>query len=136
MSRALIATCGVWMVGLGAYFIFVRPALLPEDIRYIGAAPADLERLLPGLKAWLGHVFTVMGGFMAGAGVLTLAMARGRAWSTRGMTMTLTAAGALTVVLMSATNFAIRSDFRWLLLVPAMLWVVGLSLSLLAPRHG
>jgi hypothetical protein len=27
----LIAACGVWQIGLGLYFIFVRPALLPED---------------------------------------------------------------------------------------------------------
>lgn len=26
----LIAGCGVWQVGPGLYFIFVRPALLPE----------------------------------------------------------------------------------------------------------
>jgi hypothetical protein len=32
----LIATCGVWLIGLGLYFIFLRPPLLPEDPRYIG----------------------------------------------------------------------------------------------------
>lgn len=60
-SRGLIGLCGVWMVGLGAYFILVRPPLLPEDVRYIGLNPDDIERQLPGLKSWLGHVFTVMG---------------------------------------------------------------------------
>jgi len=27
---------------------------------------------------------------------------------------------------MSVTNFLLHSDFRWLLLLPALLWLVGL----------
>jgi len=61
-------------------------------------------------------LFTVMGGFMAGAGVITVFVG------------TVAIAGVLTVVLMSATNFAFNSDFRWLLLVPAVIWLVGLVL--------
>ena len=38
--------------------------------------------------------------------------------------------GVLTVALMSATNFALYSDFRWLLLVPALVWLVGLALHI------
>lgn len=34
--------------------------------------------------------------------------------------------GALTVALMSAINFDLHSDFRWLLLVPALGWLAGL----------
>ena len=34
--------------------------------------------------------------------------------------------GAASVTLMSATNFMLHSDFRWLLLVPALLWLAGL----------
>lgn len=37
----LIAACGVWHIGLGLYFIFLRPALLPEDLRYIGVNPGQ-----------------------------------------------------------------------------------------------
>ena len=29
---------------------------------------------------------------------------------------------------MSAVNFALDSDFKWLLLVPAMIWLAGLVL--------
>jgi len=29
--------CGVWLLCLGSYFIFIRPPLLPEDLRYAGA---------------------------------------------------------------------------------------------------
>ncbi len=38
----LFVACGVWLVGLGVYFIFVRPALLPEDLRYAGTSTAEL----------------------------------------------------------------------------------------------
>ncbi len=34
--------------------------------------------------------------------------------------------GAFTVVLMSAINFALASDFRWVLLIPALLWLAAL----------
>ncbi|MEO5887751.1 MAG: hypothetical protein ABIQ77_08815, partial [Anaerolineales bacterium] len=35
-------------------------------------------------------------------------------------------AGLFTVGTMSLTNFQINSDFKWLLLIPALLWVIGL----------
>ena len=33
--------------------------------------------------------------------------------------------GTFSVAIMSATNFALHSDFRWLLLVPALIWLAG-----------
>lgn len=127
-AMGLLTACGAWLVGLGAYFVFVRPPLLPEDPRFIGATLERLREAAPGLEAWLDIVFTVMGGFMAGAGVLTVFVARtavparlpGTAWA-------VALAGALTVVLMSAMNFVLHSDFRWLLLVPALLWAAGVA---------
>ena len=117
------------MVGLGAYFIFLRPALLPEDPRFMGTSIDALRSAAPGLERWLGKVFTVMGGFMAGAGVLVVFIARTlMPLRPRGTAPTLALAGMLTVALMSAINFVLHSDFRWLLLAPALLWfaaVVG-----------
>jgi hypothetical protein len=119
----LIASCGVWHIGLGLYFIFVRPALLPEDIRYIAADVNALQAVAPQLGDWLGKVFTVMGGFMAGAGVLIgyfgwmILPSRPR-WAT----CVLVLVGALTLLLMSAVNFALHSDFRWLLAAPPLAW--------------
>ena len=121
--------CGVWLAALGLYFIFIRPPLLPEDTRFIGSSLAQVRAALPGLEAWLQRVFTVMGGFMAGTGVLTVFVARvamparlhGTAWA-------LGLSGVLSVALMSATNFSLHSDFRWLLLAPALLWLAGLVL--------
>ncbi len=130
-STWMLTTCGVWLVGLGLYFIFLRPPLLPEDPRFMGTTLEQIRISVPGLEGWLQKVFTVMGGFMAGAGVLTVFVAtvamplrlKGAAWA-------LGTSGALTFVLMSATNFALQSDFRWLLLLPALVWLAGLVVHL------
>lgn len=131
----LIASCGVWQIGLGLYFIFLRPALLPEDVRYMGADLHTVQAAVPRLSEWLGKVFTVMGGFMAGAGVLVAyfglaampARRRGTAWA-------LAMAGALTLGLMSAVNFALHSDFRWLLALPPAVWATAVFLHIKATR--
>ena len=131
LSTWMLIACGVWLLGLGLYFIVLRPPLLPEDPRFMGTTLAEIRGAVPGLEGWLKRVFVVMGGFMAGAGVLTLFVAtvampprlKGTSWA-------IAFSGALTVALMSATNFAIQSDFKWLLLVPALVWFVGLVLYL------
>ena len=86
-----------------------------------------LRAAAPGLERWLGHVFDVMGGVMVAAGALTMLVAvRAVAVRARGTLMALSVAGAASVALMSATNFMLHSDFRWLLLAPALLWLTGL----------
>jgi hypothetical protein len=128
-AQWLIVACGVWLVGLGLYFIFVRPSLLPEDPQYMGVDPQRLLSTAPRLADWLDKVFTVMGGFMAGAGVLTIQLG----WNVmplraRATLVVLALAGALTVGVMSAVNFALHSDFRWLLLGPPLVWLVAVIL--------
>jgi hypothetical protein len=124
----LVVACGVWLVGLGLYFVFLRPALLPEDLRYIGVDAQALRAAVPGLTAWLGKVFTVMGGFMAGAGVLVAYIGwRVMPARPRGGMAALVLAGALTVGLMSAVNFTLHSDFRWLLLAPPLVWIAAVG---------
>jgi hypothetical protein len=125
----LIASCGMWQIGLGLYFIVVRPALLPEDLRYLGADLQALQSLAPRVGDWLGKVFTVMGGFMAGAGVLVAYVA----WlvmPTRpaGTTLVLILVGTLTLALMSLVNFSLHSDFRWLLAFPPVAWAAAIIL--------
>lgn len=123
----LFVACGVWLMGLGAYFIFLRPPLLPEDLRYSGANAVVLQAAAPHIAQWLDLVFTVMGGFMAGTGVLVvyfgLCMLPSRP---RGAALTLALAGASTVGLMSAVNFVLHSDFRWVLVAPPVLWSAAL----------
>ena len=126
-SGMVFFACGLWFVALGTYFLFLRPALLPEDPRYIGSSIEAIRSTLPGLERWLGHVFNVMGGFMVAAGAMTMLVAyRLLAKRERATLTVLSVAGASSVGLMSATNFLLGSDFRWLLLLPALLWFAGL----------
>lgn len=127
IARFVFIACGIWLIGLGLYFMLLRPPLLPEDLRYMGTSASALQSAVPGLGRWTHRVFTVLGGFMAGAGVLTIlaameASAARRRWSW----MLLAFAGLFTVGTMSLTNFQLDSDFKWLLLVPPLLWIVGL----------
>jgi len=134
MSAWLLAACGIWLAGLGIYFVAVRPPLLPEDLRVMGTTSLQIRDAIPGLAGWLKLVFTVMGGFMTGAGVLTAFLAvrvlplriEGTAWA-------IGLSGLLTVVTMSLANFALGSDFRWLLLMPALLWLFAFILYLAKP---
>lgn len=131
VAEWLITGCGVWQVGLGLYFIFVRSTLLPEDVRYMGANLQALQAAAPHLAGWLDKVFTVMGGFMAGAGVLTAYLG----WAVmplrlRGTMAALVSSGALTLGLMSSVNFALHSDFRWLLVLPPIGWAAAVLLCL------
>ena len=128
-STWLILSCGVWLMALGLYFMVLRPPLLPEDPRFMGTTLEQLRLAVPGLESWLQKVFAVLGGFMAGTGVLTVWLATvAMPARLKGTFWALALSGALTVVLMSATNFALQSDFRWLLLVPALVWIAGLLL--------
>jgi ABC-type Na+ efflux pump permease subunit len=130
-STWLLTGCGVWLVGLGVYFIALRPALLPEDPRFIGTTLSDIRTAAPGLERWLRMVFTVMGGFMTGTGVLTVFVATAAMpQRVKGTSWAITLAGVFTVALMSAINFAIDSDFRWLLLFPALSWLAALAFYL------
>ncbi len=131
LSTWILIACGVWLVSLGFYFIFLRPPLLPEDTRFMGSSLAQVRAGVPGLEGWLQRVFIVMGGFMAGTGVLILFVARVAMPSRLGGTSwAIAMSGVLTVALMSATNFDLHSDFRWLLLVPALVWLAGFVLHI------
>lgn len=128
-SLALLL-CGAWLVLLGAYFMTLRPALLPEDLRYMRTTLPDITASLPGLGRWLRHVFVVAGGFMAATGVVTALIGYGAApVHTRIATgVGLAITGLLSVIMMSAVNFLIRSAYKWRLLIPAILWVITVIL--------
>lgn len=123
----MFIVCGLWLVALGAWFVLLRPAMLPEDARFSGATLESMRVAAPGLARWLNHVFDVLGGFMVASGALTVAVAHRLAPAReRGTFAALCLAGAAGVGLISATNFLLHSDFRWLLLIPALLWLFGL----------
>ena len=130
ISMFVFIACGLWLVGLGLYFMFLRPPLLPEDLRYLATSLGEIQSAMPGLERWLHRVFTVMGGFMTGAGVLTILVAmKASAAREKRTWIVLALAGLFTVGMMSLTNFQLNSDFKWLLLIPSLLWVIGLVFS-------
>lgn len=94
----------------------------------------QIQAAAPGLAGWLKTVFTVMGGFMAGAGVLTAFLAlRVIPKRSKGTAWVIALSGLLTVAMMSGANFALDSDFRWLLLMPALLWLSAFILYVAKP---
>ena len=137
VARFVFVVCGTWLIGLGLYFMFLRPPLLPEDFRYMGAVSGEVQSAVPGLQRWAHRVFTVAGGFMMGSGVLTIFVAMNAvAGRAKGTWIVLALAGLFTVGTMSLTNFQLNSDFKWLLLIPSLLWVTGLVLLIIRSRDG
>jgi hypothetical protein len=128
-SATVLALGGIILMGLGLYFVFLRPPLLPEDPRYMGSSLSEIQAALPGLSLWLRRVFWVMGGYMFAAGLLTTYVAqttfRARA---RGAVGVVALAGLASIGWMAVVNFIIASDFRWLLLAFVLIWVVALVL--------
>jgi len=125
----VLALRGIVFVGMGVYFITIRPPLLPEDHRAIGTSLAQIRGVAPGIERWLQKVFWVMGGYITATGLLLVHFAvtafRERA---TGAFVVAFAAGAFSIGVMTAINFAIASDFQWLLLGFGGLWILSLLL--------
>lgn len=128
-SSIVLVMAGVTLIGARLYFLFLRPRLLPEDIRYMALPPAQFDVLRPRLELWLTHVFRVMGGYVLATGMLmvTLAVTSFRRHSTPAAIGALIG-GAASIGWMTAVNFLIDSDFKWALLAMALLWAVSLVL--------
>ena len=121
---------GILLIGLGLYFIFLRPALLPEDPRYMGTSLVEIQQTLPGLLLWLRRVFWVMGGFMLTSGLLTtyIAVTTFQQMS-RSAQVVVTLTNLVSIGWMAIVNFMIDSDFKWLLLAFNVPWILALFLS-------
>lgn len=133
----LLAGCGVFQIGMGLYFIGLRPTMLPEDERFIGLTLNALVQLSPSLPLWLNRMFVVLGGHIVATGlliVLTAILVWRHRENMRTAVALMLAAGLASVVLMSAVNFAIHSDFRWLLFLPALAWTVAILLLAIEAR--
>jgi hypothetical protein len=139
LSSIVLIMAGVTLIGVGLYFILLRPPLLPEDVRYMALPAAQLDILRPRLDLWLTHVFRVMGGYVLATGVLavTLAATAFRAHQ-KGAAIGVLIGGAASIGWMAAVNFMIDSDFKWVLLGMALLWACSLVLfwfETKAPTH-
>jgi hypothetical protein len=127
LSAWLLAIVGASMILIGAYFIFVRPPLLSEDLRYMGTSREQLQAIAPKLVLWLGWVFTVLGGYVVGTGVLLVHLALGALADRKPhAALVATLAGSFTIGLMSVVNLVIDSDFKFVLLALAAVWVAAL----------
>ena len=116
-------------MGIGLYFIFLRPPLLPEDARYLDTTLAEVQAAAPGLLRWLQKVFWVMGGYIFTAGLLTIYVAFSSFQArTRGAFSVIALAGLSSIGGMTIVNFIIDSDFKWLLLMSALPWAAALIL--------
>ena len=135
LSSILLTAAGAALMVAGLYFVFVRPPLLPEDVRYMALPAAQFDAVRPRLELWLGHVFQVMGGYVLATGVLTITLA---ATSFRthhsGAAVGALIVGAASIGWMAYVNFAINSDFKWVLLGMALLWTCSLILFWIEKR--
>jgi len=128
LSSMLLAVSGTLLVGVGIYFLFLRPPLLPEDIRYMSLTPAELQSVGPRLMSWLTYVFRVMGGYVAATGMLALTLAATSFHDHRPVAAVgAGVAGGLSIGLMAAVNFMIQSDFKWVLLGMALVWGTSIA---------
>jgi hypothetical protein len=128
-SAILLLLSGIALTGIGLFFVLLRPALLPEDVRYIGISLAQLESTQPRFALWLLHVFRVLGGYALATGVLTITLAatsfRSHHWAAG---LGALVAGVVSIGWMAAVNFIIDSDFKWVLLGIALMWFLSVGL--------
>lgn len=127
----LFGAGGVLLIGIGAFFILVRPPLLPEDLRFLGRSGGEIDEFVPQLRMWLRRVFVVLGGHALTVGILTIFVAATSVHDgDRAAVVVLALAGATSIGLMAVVNFMIRSDFRWALLGATGLWVAALAAAI------
>jgi hypothetical protein len=129
LSSIVLTVAGIALIGVGLYFIALRPALLPEDVRYIGLPAVQIDAVGPHLEAWLNQVFRVMGGYVLATGVLTVTLAATSFRAhLRSAAIGALIGGTASIGWMAVVNFAIDSDFKWVLLGIALLWAISLVL--------
>ena len=110
LSATMVAV-GLLTVGTGVYFMTLRPALLPEDLRF---SALDRTQIPIALLPWLHIVFRTWGGFIVGLGLCLLGQGASCIAGRSGLARMGTSLGLLFAFgsfLMS--NIQIRSDFLW-----------------------
>ena len=130
IAASLLIVVGVLIMGMGAYFAVLRPAFLPEDLRFIGTDEATLTASA-GVTLWIRYVFVVLGAYAFTTGLFTAHIGVTAIRSRRPMPVLLVApAGLASVGVMTAVNFAIGSDFRFPIASLGALWAVSVFLEL------
>jgi hypothetical protein len=120
---------GFLLAGMGIYFIFLRPPLLPEDLQYMNTTLSVIQKNTPNLSVWLQKVFWVMGCYIFTAGLLTIYVAQTSfRIRTQGAFLMILIAGITSIGSMTIVNFILQSDFKWVLLAFTIPWIVSLIL--------
>ena len=133
LAQSSLGLGGLVLMGMGAYFAFLRPPLLPEDVRYVGASLAQMQGAIPGFLPWVTRIFGVLGGYMFATGVLTAYLAAASFRDGKPLAIAVVAiSGSASIGWMAVTNFLLDSDFKWLLLAFVLLWLVAVASSLAA----
>ena len=136
LAQASLGLGGLVLMGMGAYFAFLQPPLLPEDVRYVGASLAQTQGAILGFLPWVTRIFGVLGGYMFATGMLTAYLAATSFRAGNPLAIAVVAiSGLASIGWMVVTNFLIDSDFKWLLLAFALLWPVALASSLAAEKR-
>ena len=127
---ALLALCAIVLIGLGLYFMLLRPPLLPEDVRYVGATSEQIGAITPGFAEWITRVFWVLGGYIVATGLLTLTITRTSfRESSQRLSAVVAIAGLSSIGWMAAVNFLIDSDYKWPLLGVAALRLAAVTMA-------
>ena len=126
-SSSELALGGFLIAAIGVYFVFLRPPLLPEDLKYMGTSLGQIIDTQPNLSVWLQNVFYVMGGYIFTTGILTIYVSltsfRARA---SGSFVIVVVSGLSSMGVMTFVNFIIDSDFKWILLLFMFPWFLAL----------
>jgi hypothetical protein len=106
---AAVSALALLTIGVGVYMAFLRPPLLPEDVRALGV---DSKSLPPSLLRWLSVVFTTWGAFIAAFGILLLGVARTLSGARTDILRWATALGVLIAFgRFLWSNLVLHSDF-------------------------
>lgn len=128
-SASILALAGLLLVLMGIYFVLIRPALLPEDLLYMKTTSSIVQENIPQLSIWLQKVFWVMGGYIFTTGLLTIFIALTAFQKRlRGAFSIVALAGISSIGSMTVVNFIIGSDFKWVLLIFTLPWIIALIL--------
>jgi hypothetical protein len=108
---ATMVTVGLLTVGTGVYFMALRPALLPEDLRFSALDRAEIPMAL---VPWLRIVFRTWGAFIVGLGLCLLGQGASYIGSRSGVARLGTILGLLFAFSsFLVSNIQIRSEFLW-----------------------
>ena len=120
---------GLLLAVMGIYFVFLRPSLLPEDLRYMNTSLSVVQNNISNVSVWLQKVFWVMGGYIFTTGLLTIYIAQTAFRSrTQGAFMIVLIAGITSIGSMTIVNFILKSDFKFVLIAFTLPWVISLIL--------